>query len=82
MILKRNKIILYIIPKLKQLSVHLHSTFNNQHLILTRMFQINLIAIMAMGRVYEYMAERLTVWGELSSSDIYQFRRQMAKHNS
>ena len=34
------------------------------------MFQINLIAIMAMGRVYEYMAERLTVWGELRLSDI------------
>ena len=31
------------------------------------MFQINLIAIMAMGRLYEYMAERLTVWGELKS---------------
>ena len=28
-------------------------------------FQINLIAIMAMGRLYEYMAERLTVWGEI-----------------
>ena len=31
------------------------------------MFQINLIAIMAMGRLYEYMAERLTVWGEFKS---------------
>ena len=31
----------------------------------TLIFQINLIAIMAMGRLYEYMAERLTVWGEI-----------------
>ena len=35
------------------------------------MLQINLIAIMAMGRLYEYMAERLTVWGELKSLSAY-----------
>ena len=29
--------------------------------------QINLVAIMAMGRVYEYMAERLTIWGQYTN---------------
>ena len=45
------------------------------------LFQINLIAIMAMGRLYEYMAERLTVWGEFKSliaalSDVWTKERQ------
>ena len=34
-------------------------------------FQINLIAIMAMGRLYEYMAEKLTVWGEFKVYDVW-----------
>ena len=43
-------------------------------------FQINLMAIMAMGRLYEHMAERLTKWGKSASSETKGVREGLKKY--